>query len=221
MLKEMRASMFDDDESGETGLGSGPLAETLFSELSLALSRTGGLGLADSVLAPLARQAGAPEGAAGELPLALPSPALPPVPLGLQPTALPALDGRVSSGYGWRQDPIDGSPRFHHGVDFALPEGHDVPAARRGRVTFVGEQSGYGLTVIVEHAGGMATRYAHLSRAVVSAGDEVEAGQVIAHSGATGKATGPHLHVEVIEAGKRVNPAAILRTYGQAGVTER
>jgi murein DD-endopeptidase MepM/ murein hydrolase activator NlpD len=96
-----------------------------------------------------------------------------------------------------------------------------VPAAQAGRVTFAGERPGYGLMVVVEHAGGQSTRYAHLSALEVRAGDRVDAGQIIARSGATGRATGPHLHVELIAAGKTVNPADALRTYVQGGVTGR
>ena len=194
MLKEMRASMFDDE--GETGLGSGPLADTLFSELSLALSRTGGIGLADSVLNPLVRQTGLGQ-------------------------ATPTVAGPVTSGYGWRQDPIDGGRKFHKGIDIALPVGQDVPAVQGGRVSFAGEQSGYGLTVVVDHADGRATRYAHLSGIDVQVGQEVDAGQRIARSGASGRATGPHLHVEVIEAGRTVNPAEMLRSYVQPAATGR
>jgi murein DD-endopeptidase MepM/ murein hydrolase activator NlpD len=127
----------------------------------------------------------------------------------------------VTSGYGWRQDPIDGGRRFHRGLDIALPIGHAVPAAQDGRVTFAGELSGYGLTVVVEHADGRATRYAHLSGIDVQVGQEVGAGDVIARSGASGRATGPHLHVEVIDGGKAVNPAEILGNYVQAAPTGR
>jgi murein DD-endopeptidase MepM/ murein hydrolase activator NlpD len=88
-------------------------------------------------------------------------------------------------------------------------------------VTFAGELSGYGLTVVVEHSDGRATRYAHLSGIDVQVGQEVGAGEVIARSGASGRATGPHLHVEVIDGGKAVNPAEILGNYVQAASTGR
>jgi murein DD-endopeptidase MepM/ murein hydrolase activator NlpD len=182
------------------------LSDALFSELSLALSRAGGIGLADAMANPLLRQT-APDGGAGAMPPGVGS--------------LPGVAGPVTSGYGWRTDPIDGGRRFHRGIDIALPAGHDVPAAQAGRVTFAGERPGYGLMVVVEHAGGQSTRYAHLSALEVRAGDRVDAGQIIARSGATGRATGPHLHVELIAAGKTVNPADALRTYVQGGVTGR
>ena len=94
-----------------------------------------------------------------------------------------------------------------------MPVGHDVPAPQAGKVTFAGEQAGYGLTVILDHGNQMTTRYAHLSAISVAVGDQVETGQIIAQSGATGRATGPHLHFEVMESGKSVNPAEKLATY--------
>jgi murein DD-endopeptidase MepM/ murein hydrolase activator NlpD len=189
MLKEMRASMFDDSDEEGSGLGSGPLADTLFSEMSLALSRAGGIGLAQSVLGPLARQT---EGDAGKEP-ALAAPAV--------------LPGRVTSAYGWRRDPLDDALRFHKGLDIALPEGHDVPAARAGTVTFAGDLAGYGTTLVIQHADGLSTRYAHLSAVTVQVGAVVTEGQVVARSGSTGRAAGPHLHFEVLERGNPVNPA--------------
>ena len=200
MMQQMRSSLFDSDEGGDKS--SAPLADALFSELSLAMSRSGGMGLAESFLAPLERQNGAtgvqgPEDTHGGegLPLS------------------PSLGGRMSSAYGWRRDPIDSSMKFHHGMDIALPVGHDVPAPRAGKVAFAGEQPGYGLTVILDHGNQMTTRYAHLSAISVAVGDQVETGQIIAQSGATGRVTGPHLHFEVMEAGKSVNPAEKLATY--------
>jgi murein DD-endopeptidase MepM/ murein hydrolase activator NlpD len=211
MLREMRATLFDDDE--DTGFASGPLSDTLFTELSLALSRSGGLGFSKTVLDPLTRQAGEATGGssadaalnvvhelrASGLPLAT-----------LNESGLP-LAGRVTSGYGWRQDPLDGIRKFHKGTDIALPVGHGVPSARAGEVTFAGELSGYGLTVVVDHGGGIATRYAHLSEVNVKVGDTVQAGQDIARSGASGRATGPHLHFEVLEAGQPVDPRSVIK----------
>lgn len=187
MLQQMRSSMFDDGEDSS----SSPLADSLFSELSLALSRAGGFGFAESMTEPLLRQSDIKPDSAPEI----------------------VLPGRVSSAYGWRQDPIDASMKFHKGMDIALPHGHEVPAPQQGRVVFAGEQAGYGMTVIVEHEGQMRTRFAHLSEIAVKAGDEVTPGQLLGKVGATGRATGPHLHLEVLEAGQTVNPAEKLATY--------
>jgi len=208
MLREMRASMFDDGE--DTGFSSGPLSDTLFTELSLALSRAGGVGLGRAVMGPLQRLS---EEATGATPIALPIRDLGDSGVVLKPFAEGALPvaGRVTSGYGWRQDPIDGSLAFHKGTDIALPIGHEVPAARPGQVTFAGELAGYGLTVVIQHEGGMSTRYAHLSESAVRTGDLVAAGQVIAKSGASGRATGAHLHFEVLQDGQPVDPRAVIK----------
>jgi len=201
MLREMRASIFDDEK--DTGFASGPLSDTLFSELSLALSRAGGLGLGQSLAAPLAREAdvAAPQAMPVDLPIVSPEIAL--------PVAHPVrLDGPVSSGFGWRRDPLNGAMRFHKGIDVAMPIGTDVAAVRGGNVTFAGPMSGYGLTVVVDHGDGRVSRYAHLSEIEVKVGEPVQEGQVLARSGATGRVTGPHLHFEMLADGQAVNPVA-------------
>ena len=204
MLQEMRASMFDNGDDAS----SAPLADSLFAELSLALSRAGGFGFTESIAEPLLRQGDVkPQGQQVLDTAAIDATRLPEMAPGI------VLPGRVSSAYGWRQDPLDASMRFHKGMDIALPHGHEVPAPREGRVVFAGEQPGYGRTVIVEHDGQMRTRYAHLSEIAVKAGDDVTPGQLLGKVGATGRATGPHLHLEVLEAGQTVNPAEKLATY--------
>jgi murein DD-endopeptidase MepM/ murein hydrolase activator NlpD len=216
MLKDMRQSMFSVVEGEGSGFGTGPLADTLFSELSVALSRSGGMGLTSSLMGPLMAQAGIK---ADALSTETAMPAEIPLPGGLDlpttsPVAAPmaavaaAMPGRLSSGYGWRKDPLDGSVKFHKGIDIAMPVGQDVPSARAGEVTFAGELKGYGLTVVVKHDERTSTRYAHLSEILVNRGDTVAAGQTVAQSGATGRVTGPHLHFEVLEAGKPVDPGS-------------
>lgn len=88
-------------------------------------------------------------------------------------------------------------PHFHTGIDIAVPWGTPVHAPMAGRVEYTGWQSGYGYTVVLLHDNGLRTLYAHLSRAVVARGQSVATGQEIALAGATGNATGPHLHFEV------------------------
>jgi murein DD-endopeptidase MepM/ murein hydrolase activator NlpD len=133
MLQGMRASMFDDGDDSS----SAPLADSLFQELSLALSRAGGFGFAESITEPLLRQSDVKPGTQQMLEATT-----------LDVTRLPeaasgiVLPGRVSSAYGWRQDPIDASMKFHKGMDIALPQGYEVPAPREGRVVFAGEQPG-------------------------------------------------------------------------------
>ena len=205
MLKELRASMFTDADGNEDAM-TAPLSDAIFTELSLAITRAGGLGLSESIMAPLSNQTGAPAYTA-EPATEVEAPAMPVMP------GMPALAGRMSSAYGWRRDPIDDSMKFHKGMDIALPVGQDVPTPQAGTVTFAGEQPGYGLTIVVDHGKDLTTRYAHLSKLHVKAGDPVQTGQVIAKSGATGRTTGAHLHFEVTQSGKTVNPAEILATY--------
>jgi murein DD-endopeptidase MepM/ murein hydrolase activator NlpD len=113
----------------------------------------------------------------------------------------------VTSPFGWRHDPFHGGARFHRGVDVRAAYGEAVVAAAPGTVVFAGEQGGYGNTVVVEHAGGLKTRYAHLSSVVVGSGDQVEAGADLGRAGRSGRATGTHLHFEVTRSGRAVDPA--------------
>jgi len=204
MLREMRHSMFADEDNKADGLGEGPLADALFSELSVALSRAGGFGLGQALIEPLTTQVGL--SGSTEIPTAAAAAASAASTAYAAPSVA-AMPGRLSSGYGWRKDPIDGKRKFHRGMDLALAEGELVPAARDGEVVFAGGSSGYGLTVVVRHDARTSTRYAHLSELLVKAGDEVTAGQTIAPSGATGRTTGPHLHFELLEEGQPVDPA--------------
>jgi murein DD-endopeptidase MepM/ murein hydrolase activator NlpD len=217
MLKTMQSAMFGDDDDESMGFAKGPLGDALYADLAGALSRQGGFGLADSLVAPLLRQTVAVE--SGE-------PALSGEPMSLRPAALDALTpgpinlaspidlGPISSAFGWRQDPLGKAMKFHEGTDIRMPIGQDIPVAQSGRVTFAGEQRGYGLTVMVEHEPGLATRYAHLSEIEVAVGDAVVLGQTIGKSGASGRVTGPHLHFEVLERGTAVDPAVGLARLG-------
>jgi murein DD-endopeptidase MepM/ murein hydrolase activator NlpD len=113
---------------------------------------------------------------------------------------------RVTSAFGWRQDPISGQTRFHRGVDLRAAAGDEVASTGAGRVVFSGTDGGYGTSVVVEHANGLSTRYAHLLSALVHLGDEVDEGQTIGLAGQSGRATGPHVHYEVRAAGEAVDP---------------
>jgi murein DD-endopeptidase MepM/ murein hydrolase activator NlpD len=113
----------------------------------------------------------------------------------------------ASSPFGWRSDPFHGTQRFHQGVDLKGAYGQPVAVAGPGRVVEAGERGAYGLTVVVEHAGGVQTRYAHLSGIDVKAGEELAQGAVVGRVGQSGRATGPHLHFEVLVEGRRVDPA--------------
>ncbi len=104
---------------------------------------------------------------------------------------------RVASGYGVRIDPVYHVRRMHTGMDFTAPTGTDIYATGNGTVSFVGWKQGYGNTVMVDHGFGYSTLYAHLFKSLVSVGQKVKRGDVIALVGNTGKSTGPHLHYEV------------------------
>jgi murein DD-endopeptidase MepM/ murein hydrolase activator NlpD len=120
---------------------------------------------------------------------------------------LKPVAGAVTSAFGWRRHPITHEVKFHQGVDLRAAYGQEVQAAAGGKVVFSGDQGGYGATVVVEHADGTKTRYAHLSARLVKRGDTVEAGEPLGRAGKSGSATGTHLHFEVIAPnGKRVEP---------------
>jgi murein DD-endopeptidase MepM/ murein hydrolase activator NlpD len=118
------------------------------------------------------------------------------------------VEGELTSPFGVRWRGL--LPGLHRGVDIDVPTGTPVRAMSAGRVRFAGEMSGYGLVVWLEHGGEVLTNYAHLSRLEVRTGDPVEAGQVIALSGASGNAEGPHLHFEIWRWGREVDPVPLL-----------
>ncbi|MCM0082314.1 M23 family metallopeptidase [Geomonas sp. Red32] len=123
-----------------------------------------------------------------------------------EPPRLP-VNGTVTSKVGWRHDPIDGGIRHHNGVDIAVPSGTRVKAIMGGKVRESGFHGGYGNLVVIEHPGGMTSLYGHNSKLEVKAGDTVQAGDVIAYSGSTGRSTGPHLHFELWKSGNNVTQA--------------
>ncbi|MBD5340858.1 MAG: M23 family metallopeptidase [Bacteroides sp.] len=115
-------------------------------------------------------------------------------------------DFTMSSGYGFRRDPIYGSSKFHEGLDFAAKSGTPVFATADGKVTEAGRQGGYGNCVDISHGYNYLTRYAHLSEILVKPGQEVKRGELIGKVGSTGKSTGPHLHYEVRFKNEPQNP---------------
>jgi murein DD-endopeptidase MepM/ murein hydrolase activator NlpD len=120
------------------------------------------------------------------------------------------VTGPVTSPFGSRGSPVNGAQEFHEGIDIGAAQGTPIRSAAAGTVSFAGQMSGYGNIVIVQHAGGLSTRYAHQSAMLVTAGQPVAAGEVIGAVGATGEATGPHLHFEVRLNNVAVNPAPYL-----------
>jgi murein DD-endopeptidase MepM/ murein hydrolase activator NlpD len=120
------------------------------------------------------------------------------------------VSGTITSPFGYRQNPFGGGMEFHQGLDIAAPMGTTVQAASGGTVISAGWYGGYGNYILIDHGGGMATGYGHLSQIFVSAGQQVQKGQAIGAVGSTGMSTGPHLHFEVRIAGKPTDPAAYL-----------
>jgi murein DD-endopeptidase MepM/ murein hydrolase activator NlpD len=116
------------------------------------------------------------------------------------------IRGAIRSVFGPRRDPINGRPRFHKGIDIAAPSGTPIQAAAAGRVVFAGRNKGYGNMVMLEHADGRRTLYAHAEALYVKVGTNVAAGQTIAAVGSTGHSTGPHVHFEIRVGEQAVNP---------------
>jgi len=115
--------------------------------------------------------------------------------------------GRITSRFGFRRNPFTHLGRsMHSGLDLKGKIGDPVKATAKGRVTFSGYNGGYGYVVMVRHANGFETRYAHLSRPLVKRGQSVDAGEIVGLLGSTGRSTGPHVHYEVLRYGKKMNP---------------
>ena len=130
----------------------------------------------------------------------------------------PVDGGRMTSGFGMRMHPLLGFNRMHQGIDFGVGTGTPVVAAGDGVVKEVRWNGGYGRWVKIQHSGGWATAYAHLSRWTPSLrpGAHVHQGQVIAYVGSTGSSTGPHLHYEVMRNGAKLNPKGAKIPQGSA-----
>jgi murein DD-endopeptidase MepM/ murein hydrolase activator NlpD len=126
----------------------------------------------------------------------------------VQRSAAPILGARLSSVFGRRNHPVLGGVRMHTGIDYAAPVGTEVSATGAGRIIFSGTIRGYGLTVDIDHGGGVVTRYAHLSEITDTAeqGTRVKAGSRIGAVGATGLVSGPNLHYEVRVDGRPIDP---------------
>ncbi|RKD25356.1 peptidase M23 [Caminicella sporogenes] len=118
---------------------------------------------------------------------------------------------RITSPFGYRIHPILKTKKLHTGIDIGIPLGKNIVAAQSGKVIHAGWLGGYGKVVMIDHGGGIVTLYAHNSRILVKEGQNVSRGQVISKCGSTGMSTGPHLHFEVRENGKFVDPLKYVR----------
>jgi murein DD-endopeptidase MepM/ murein hydrolase activator NlpD len=233
IFHDMRsAGRWSDEDSSDT-LGAGAFGQTFDTELARTLSKAGGFGLSGWLQQALGRYGSAgdspslagavatttnvtaPAAIASNAPIAQSEPSSVPTPATgdpVDPAGVAGSEGlsrptsKLTSAFGWRRDPVTGAARFHSGVDLKASEGDPVKATGNGRVVFSGANGGYGTNVVIEHANGIRTRYAHLSAALVNVGDEVNEGQPIGLAGHTGRATGPHVHYEVLARGRAVDP---------------
>lgn len=130
----------------------------------------------------------------------------------------PIKNGYITSRYGVRIDPITGRSKGHKGVDFSGPRGADVMSVAAGVVTFSGVKTGYGNVVEVSHLDGYKTIYAHNQKNLVSPGDLVQVGQVVAKLGSSGRATGPHVHFEVLKNNNAINPITYITRVGKSDI---
>lgn len=129
---------------------------------------------------------------------------------GYTPSVWP-VNGTLEGGFGGRRNPFGGAGyEFHSGQDIEAAWGAPVVSGASGRVTFVGWQNGYGQLIVIDHGGGLTTRYGHLSGIDVTVGQSVSRGQSIGRVGSTGRSTGPHLHYEVRINDQPVNPLQYL-----------
>jgi murein DD-endopeptidase MepM/ murein hydrolase activator NlpD len=223
MLKVMRETI---QESGllEGGFGKSIYTELFDQEVSLSLAKRGALGISNllerSISADISAdekkqsdQSPDPDPARTLKTPSLPSPDSSGKTSAQQPEItdfqLP-VRAPISSGFGMRKDPFSRQSSFHKGLDLAAPEGMKVVPALPGTVISAGYENGYGNTVLVQHSGGLQTRYGHLGTICVSVGDTLASDNVLGTVGSTGRSTGVHLHFEVIRDGMPVNPSASL-----------
>ncbi len=195
MIKAMRATT---EESSKSGLGNDTYTSMFDMELSKLFAERG-LGMQEMLSKGVSAASGAAKsGQTGDLTDEL-------------RTILPQDPNiRVSSDFGFRQDPITGDRKFHHGIDIPAPAGTGIHPVKKGTVQFSGEQAGYGNVVIIDHGDGFVSKYAHNEANLVRTGDPVSPATVIATVGSTGRSTGPHVHFEVAYQGEKVDPRTLL-----------
>ncbi|MEO5375916.1 MAG: peptidoglycan DD-metalloendopeptidase family protein [Alphaproteobacteria bacterium] len=127
------------------------------------------------------------------------------------PLGAPLRTYQLSSAFGVREDPINGNPARHEGIDLAAPSRTAVVAPSAGVVSFVGWKGRFGRTVIIDHGNGFQTLYGHLHKTLVTVGQKVDSGKQIGEIGSTGRSTGPHLHYEVRINGKPQDPYRFMK----------
>jgi murein DD-endopeptidase MepM/ murein hydrolase activator NlpD len=122
---------------------------------------------------------------------------------------MPVSAYEITSAFGWRTHPISGERSFHNGIDIAVEEGTQIAAIWAGEIVFAGWYEGYGNCVVISHGNNTYTLYGHCQQLLVSNGQTVSQGQVIALSGSTGYSTGPHLHLSLIHDNQYIDPMLI------------
>jgi len=202
LLKAMRETIIKSTLLGNTR-GEEIYRAMLDEELAKSIARAGGIGLRELILQSLKREDSPSLEKGRDRNMEIYKE------MG-EEFQLPIKGGKISSGYGLREDPISGKYKFHYGIDIAAPEGTPVHPARAGVVIYSGKRPGYGNVVEIRHDNGYITRYAHNQRNLVKEGDRVTTDDVIALVGQTGRATGPHIHFEIRIEGLAVNPAEII-----------
>lgn len=135
--------------------------------------------------------------------------------------AVAPVEGIVSSRFGLRVHPVTNQPDHHKGVDLAAPLGTPVRSAGQGVVVRAEEAGNYGNLVVIDHGGGLQTRYAHLAQIDVEVGAELDAGARLGSVGNTGRSTGPHLHFEVRRDGQAENPLRVVSGLNAAAQRSR
>jgi murein DD-endopeptidase MepM/ murein hydrolase activator NlpD len=202
---------------GGATAGSGLYAEMFCEALANAVAQGGGLGIAQLVEGSFANLEETYDESAGLSGPNLQGGYLVPgaESTSAAPTAEPSEKPRVSSPYGQRVDPINGTQRFHSGIDVAAEEGASIIALSSGVVRQAGRRGAYGNAVEIDTGRGLSMLYGHASQLAVEEGERVEKGQVIGAVGHTGRATGPHLHFEVRKDGVTTNPESTLNRLGE------
>ncbi len=208
LLRQMLAEVRSSSSPGmlDGGFAGATFQEMLDGALADSMAAAGGMGLGPTIARSLDR--GAPSHKAAPPPA---SPAVMPRVDG-EPISLRApIAGPITStsSFGPRRDPIEGDRRWHAGIDLRAPAGAPVQAAAGGTVTHAGPAGSYGNLVVVDHGGGVETRYAHLESVDARVGERVPAGGAVGRVGSTGRATGPHLHFELRRNGKAIDPAQL------------
>jgi murein DD-endopeptidase MepM/ murein hydrolase activator NlpD len=201
--------------TGGDGAGSAVRADMFADALADAMVKGGGIGLSAQIERSLVPgEAPALPSPAALVPASALTPRPPPQPSSLRGEGREGGALRVTSPFGTRHDPFDGHLTRHDGVDLAGAEGDLIHAVAGGVVRRAGSLGGYGNAVEIDHGGGMTTLYGHASELLVRDGDRVTPGQPIARVGHSGRATGPHLHFELRQGGKPMNPSRALKIYG-------